>query len=219
MIKKLIPKLVKKRVKYQLIYQQFRSYTMVPWHHFVKNLALAETIKYVEGEVVECGVWKGGMMAAIAKLLGNDKRYILFDSFEGLPPVKEIDGEKAKQWQSNPEGEYYHNNCKAAFEEANQAMQLSGAKNYRIYKGWFKETFELYEPAPIALLRLDADWYDATLLCLEQLFEYVVPNGLIIIDDYYTWDGCAIAVHEFLSKRKSTARIYSYENAVCYIKK
>jgi hypothetical protein len=34
-----------------------------------------------------------------------------------------------------------------------------------------------------------------------------MPNGLIIIDDYYDWPGCARAVHEFLAETRSTERL------------
>ena len=48
---------------------------------------------------------------------------------------------------------------------------------------------------------------DSTLTCLRKFWEYVVPGGVILIDDYYTWDGCSRAVHDFLSERKATERI------------
>lgn len=41
---------------------------------------------------MECGVWRGGMIASISEILGNNREYYLFDSFEGLPQAKEIDG-------------------------------------------------------------------------------------------------------------------------------
>jgi hypothetical protein len=50
-------------------------------------------------------------------------------------------------------------------------------------------------------LRIDADWYDSVRCCLESLYDQVVEGGFVIFDDYYTFDGCAIAVHEFLGKR------------------
>jgi hypothetical protein len=54
---------------------------------------------------------------------------------------------------------------------------------------------------PIALLRLDGDWYDSTRCCLEILYESVVSGGVVIIDDYGHWKGCKTAVDEFLHKK------------------
>ncbi|EAY28515.1 TylF/MycF/NovP-related O-methyltransferase [Microscilla marina] len=203
----------------QHIYQTFQTYTMVPRQPYLHNLELAERIRYFEGAIVECGVWKGGMIAGMAKLLGRQREYFLFDSFEGLPPAELIDGVRALKWQATPSNPHYHNNCKADYEEAAKAMELAGITNAYIYKGWFDQTLGQYPKEPIALLRLDADWYASTLLCLEHLFDYVVNDGIIIMDDYYTWDGCARAVHDFLSARSATARIYTYNNSVCWIKK
>jgi hypothetical protein len=94
-------------------------------------------------------------------------------------------------------------------------MALSGAKNVTITKGWFSDTLPGFPwNAPIALLRLDGDWFDSTMTCLESLYQHVSPNGLIIIDDYYFWDGCTRAVHHFLDKYGYPARI-SQSYGIC----
>ncbi len=68
---------------------------------------------------------------------------------------------------------------------------------------WFNKTLgELVEAAQdrsIALLRLDCDWHDSPRSCLEHLVTLVPKGGLIIVDDNYAWDGCARAVHDYLS--------------------
>ena len=69
-----------------------------------------------------------------------------------------------------------------------------------IVKGWFQDTLPAFkdEIGPIAILRLDGDWYESTKCCLEHLYEQVVPGGYVIIDDYGCWGGCRIATDEFL---------------------
>jgi len=67
------------------IYSLFRDRTMVPQQWFTTNLALARSVREVPGAIVECGVWRGGMIAGIAMTVGADRVYWLFDSFEGLP--------------------------------------------------------------------------------------------------------------------------------------
>jgi hypothetical protein len=74
----------------------------------------------------------------------------------------------------------------------------------------------LYPPVPIAILRLDGDWYDSTLVVLRSLWQFMAPNGVVIIDDYYAWDGCSRAVHDFLYDIKSTARL-KQSHGICII--
>ncbi len=192
---------------------------MIPRNLYVDNLRLAEKARDLTGDVVECGVWRGGMAAGIAELIGDDRKYYLFDSFEGLPPAKEIDGLAAKEWQKNPDGEFYNDNCKAEMDYAIKAMDLSGAK-YQCIKGWFSETMkETSFIGPVALLRLDGDWYESTMDCLKALFPKVVENGIIIIDDYYAWTGCSRAVHDYLASIQSASRIYMTNEYIAYIVK
>lgn len=212
-------KRVRKLDKFRRIYHQFSQYTMVPKETFIANLELAERITNLDGCIVECGVWRGGSIAAICEVLGTPRPYILFDSFQGLPTATEIDGSAALEWQSNRDGEHYHENCTASIDSAETAMKIAGSVNFSIYPGWFEETLPNFNPPePIALLRLDADWYESTMLCLESLFDKVRPRGIVIIDDYYVWDGCSRAVHDYLSRHSSPERIQSHRG-VCFIEK
>lgn len=199
------------------VYDRFRDFTMIPAAAYADNLRLARRVSQVEGCVVECGVWRGGMIAGMATILGPNREYFLFDSFEGLPAAREIDGKAALDWQRDNTSPAYHDNCFAGPESAEQAMRRAQAKSFHLMKGWFAETLpEFRPPLPIAMLRLDADWYDSTMICLETLFDYVAPGGLILLDDYHTWDGCSRALHDFLSARAATERIMSIGD-LCYL--
>jgi len=201
------------------IYAKYSYYTMIPKSIFVENLRLCQRFNHIKGSIVECGVWRGGMIAALAEILGNDRNYYLFDSFEGLPEAKEIDGEAAKKWQKDKEGFMYHDNCKAKIDDVDKAMKLSGTKSYQIIQGWFYETLEdFYINEQIAILRLDADWYKSTIECLNFLYPKVAIGGLIILDDYYTWDGCSRALHDYLSTHSISSKIFQIEGN-CYIVK
>ena len=199
------------------VYPKFKSFTMVGRFSYLTNLLLAQKVTKLPGAVIECGVWRGGMIGGIAKVLGSDREYYLFDSFEGLPPVKEIDGEAAKHWQEDTNGPYYFNNCKAEQTFAEAAMRKSGATKFTITPGWFESTLKKYKGEPIALLRLDADWYESTQICLKQLSPYVVKGGIIIIDDYYTWEGCTKAVNQFLFESDRVMEGRQFLNHVFYI--
>ncbi len=200
------------------LFAKYKDFTMINFDTFKINLMLCKNIKDIEGSIVECGVWRGGMIAGMSEILGKEREYFLFDSFEGLPEAKAIDGEKAINWQKDKEASNYYDNCKAEISYAEEAMKLAGAKHVKLMKGWFKDTLPLYDANnPIALLRLDCDWYESTMDCLEVLFPYIKKGGMLLIDDYFTWDGCSIAVHDYLSKYKLPHRINSVERRIAYI--
>jgi O-methyltransferase len=200
------------------ISKKYGTYTMIDPAVYITNLRIAQQVVDVPGCVVECGVWRGGMIAGMAEILGANREYLLFDSFEGLPPAKDIDGPAALAWQQNKEGPHYHDNCRAEMEHSRRAMAMSPAVNYKLIPGWFSDTLSDYEPAsPIAVLRLDGDWYDSTMTCLNALFPYVAKGGVVIIDDYHTWDGCSRAVHDYLSRNNLSVRI-SQVREVCIIR-
>ena len=209
-------------VKRNGIYDRYVDYTMVPKQVYIDNLQLAKQVEEdgVSGCIVECGVWRGGMIAGLATLLGNGRSYYLFDSFEGLPKPQPIDGDSAIAWSNNKNGSYYFDNCRAEIAFADEAMRLAMVSNYFCVKGWFEDTVTKFDfPKPIALLRLDGDWYESTMICLQNLYPKVIRGGYIIVDDYYMWDGCSRAVHDYLHNISSCSRICQTKNGVAYIVK
>ncbi|MBF2066007.1 MAG: class I SAM-dependent methyltransferase [Calothrix sp. C42_A2020_038] len=208
-------------LKIQEIIRKMRPYSMVP-DSGVKFLIRA--VKYVidkniDGDFVECGVWHGGCSAAmkLTQLALNAKPRLLhmFDSYQGLPPVQPIDGPMANAWQANVNGPIYYDNCTASLESVQQNFQKLGILNddVKFHQGWFEDTIPDFaknnQNLKIAVLRLDGDWYTSTKVCIENLYPLVSDQGVIIIDDYYAWDGCALAIHEFLATYKLNHRIRS----------
>lgn len=199
------------------LHRKYREYTMAPRSAFWHNMLIADARRHVQGCVVECGVWRGGMSAGMAEVLGPQREYFLFDSFEGLPPASTLDGASAAQWQQDTGSETYYDNCRAEIEFAQRAMGLAGVPRYDIIKGWFSDTLPNFvPPQPIAILRLDGDWYESTMTALQSLFKYVAPQGIVIVDDYYAWDGCSRAIHDFLSRNQLTTRIVQ-EHGICVL--
>lgn len=218
-IKKILNKSkdIKETSKARAIYQKYKKYTMIDSSVFIDNLLLCNSVNAIEGCIVECGVWRGGMIAGIFEYSEKKRKSILFDSFEGLPEVKEIDGQAAKTWQDDNNGVGL-DNCKAEITFAEEAMKLANSDQHEIVAGWFDNTTSSKEiTEPIAILRLDGDWYDSTWVCLENLYPKVAESGLIIIDDYYAWDGCSRAVHDYLSKHNLPIRISQTKHGVAYI--
>jgi len=212
-------KKVKVRAELYSIFKKYQNLTMIQEYKYVQNLKLVEKFKNVQGAIVECGTWKGGMIGGMATLLHNQNReYFLYDSFEGLPEAKDIDGSDAILWQNNVDSDDYLNNCSAEEEFADASMKMAQATNYTITKGWFKDTLPSFPDKKIAILRLDGDWYESTMDCLNNLFSKMTPGGVIIIDDYYTWEGCSKAIHDFFSQHKLNTRVFQFNNTICYLK-
>lgn len=208
----------KKRHIARSIYRELNDYTMMQKEDYVKFLEFIYEYKNIEGSIVECGVWRGGAIAGMAKVMNQKRTIYLFDSFEGLPKAKQIDGEAALNWQKNIKDISYHDNCKAEIEWAQNAMKVVGKfEESKFIKGWFEDTIPNNNIKEIAILRLDGDWYDSTMVCLDHLFEKVKTGGLIIIDDYYAWDGCSRALHDYLSKHNRTERICTLYSSGCYL--
>ncbi|HEV2446010.1 MAG TPA: TylF/MycF/NovP-related O-methyltransferase, partial [Candidatus Sulfopaludibacter sp.] len=179
---------------------------------------LWQQVRYLDrygigGALVECGVWRGGCagMMALAHLHagGPATREIhLFDSFQGLPqPDRRFDGMEAVAMAAGradgvaaPIGA-----CVASAEDSRQLLvDLIGYPSHLVktHAGWFEDTLPLAAPAvgPVALLRLDGDWYRSTKICLEHLYDQVSAHGVVVIDDYGHFRGCRKAVDEFVEK-------------------
>jgi O-methyltransferase len=181
-----------------------------------KIFALIDTVKYItrygiEGDIVECGVWKGGSMMAAAKVLArlNDTRrsLYLFDTFSGMPEPSEKDfdysGTPASVRLSNEIGVQAY----APLDEVKKVMELADYPTDRVYyiQGKVEESIPARAPERIALLRLDTDWYESTRHELIHLFPRLSTGGVLIIDDYGQWDGCRAATDEYFSQ--GTGRI------------
>jgi O-methyltransferase len=162
----------------------------------IQNLArLAQRIEdeRIPGDVVECGVYKGGTAAILARSATRSplaRTVWLFDTFEGMPPATAADGPEAASWVGN---------LSSSPRRVKKLLRRTGADlaRVRIVPGLFQDTFPLLHIQQIALLNIDADWYESVKLCLETFYNAVMPRGFISIDDYGAWPGCRRAVDEF----------------------
>ena len=211
-----------RRVRYYAVWRRFRPFTMVPRRAYLANLELADGILAEPalngGAVVECGTWRGGMAAGLATIGGPQRDYHFFDSFEGLPPATEEDGEYAQR--AHRTHSLWFDNNTASLDEFRAVIARAPVPGERVHvhKGLFADTLPKAKTGPVALLRLDGDWYESTMQCLDAFWDRVMPGGLVLIDDYYAWEGCTKAVHAFLAKRKAREAIrQSRSGEVCFI--
>jgi len=213
-----------RRARHYAVWRRFRPFTMVPRKAYLANLELAARClaqpAMRSGAVVECGTWRGGMAAGLATIGGPARDYHFFDSFAGLPPATDADGELAQTAQRERSGALWFDNNTASIDEFRTVIAMAPVPPERIHvhKGLFADTLPHVETGPIAVLRLDGDWYESTLQCLERFWDRVLPGGLILIDDYYAWEGCTKAVHVFLAGRMAREAIEeSRRGKVCFI--
>jgi O-methyltransferase len=168
----------------------------------------------VAGNLVECGVWRGGsvmMMGLTLKALGATKHIHCFDTFEGMPPptaadVRHETGESAAGILARTEkkdGDYMW-----AVASLDDVLKNVGSTGYPLSlvsfeRGRVEKTIPAAAPLQIALLRLDTDWYESTKHELEHLYPRLSPGGVLIIDDYGFWRGARKAVDEYMAGLKN----------------
>jgi hypothetical protein len=163
----------------------------------------------VPGDVVECGVWRGGSMMVVARVLlehaAADRDIYLFDTFTGMtaPTAEDVDhrGRRAAtKFAERADGDQMSNWCRAGIEMVRANLARTGYPDDRLHfvPGMVEETVPARAPAKIALLRLDTDWYVSTRHELVHLWPRLVSGGVCIIDDYGHWRGSRQAVDEFL---------------------
>ncbi|MEE8544600.1 MAG: TylF/MycF/NovP-related O-methyltransferase [Alphaproteobacteria bacterium] len=185
-------------------------YTLTPPER-IHNLELA--IRYlvrcsVPGDVVECGVWRGGSMMAAARVLmdegDRERRLVLYDTFEGMtepgPEDLSASGKPAlrsyKKRLRRGQGGW----ARAGLDEVKANLIGTGypPQRLRFVKGPVEQTLPDEAAGAIALLRLDTDWYQSTRVELEHLFPRLSKGGVLMIDDYGRWMGQRQAVDEYL---------------------
>jgi hypothetical protein len=176
--------------------------------------ALVRAVEYVisrpvPGAFVECGVWRGGSMMAVAltllRLGVTDRELYLFDTFEGMTEP----GEEDVKQGGVPAADLLHGSSPdssvwaiASLDEVRAAVLGVGYPEDRIHfvQGPVEETLPEHAPAEIAVLRLDTDWYASTKHELVHLYPRLGPGGVLIIDDYAYWRGARQAVDEYVSE-------------------
>lgn len=185
-------------------YNLCKPYTMTSKQRL---FSLYQAVRYIdksniEGDIVECGVWRGGssMMAALASTKNEGRKLYLYDTFEGMNEPTDNDvnmiGEAAEgTWQGRDK-------CEAEIEEVKKNMTLTNypSQNIKYIAGMVEDTIPNTIPDKIAILRLDTDWYESTYHELVHLYPKLVKGGVLIIDDYGHWQGAKKAVDQYFEE-------------------
>ena len=169
------------------------SPSLIGWDGYRRMTMMERLIDYVlardvPGDMVEAGVWMGGMTIFFAGLLrakGAYERAVWnLDSFEGIPARADMELEKYPEdsnWAEAWEGKL---NCSLEQVKINfeQFGLLDG--NVKFVKGLFRDILPKCPVETIAVLRVDADLYLSTIQALEFLYPKLSPGGYVVFDDW-----------------------------------
>lgn len=136
------------------------------------------------------------MMAEIAP----ERDIYLFDTFEGMPPPSDLD-RRLRGTKASAISEYRDGWCYSSLEHVMTVMSMSGRAQTGVHyvKGKVEETLPAFGAAPIAILRLDTDWYSSTKAEFDYLYQHVSKHGVVLVDDYGAWSGARQATDEAVS--------------------
>lgn len=176
----------------------------------VAIFALYKSVEYIvsnriSGSFAECGVWRGGSCMAMALSLLSLKAELrdiyLFDTFQGMTPAGPEDA-NVKTGTSAARHMERTGGPKMAYAElaevkANLKKVPYDWGRFHFMVGDVEHTLPASETGPLALLRLDTDWYESTRCEMEHLYPRLVSGGILIVDDYGSWSGSRKAVDEY----------------------
>lgn len=193
-------------------YKQLRFYSLQQMVNYVLRQEL-------NGDFVECGVWKGHSAYIISTLLFNNgftEEFHIFDSFEGgLSNKTEQDKNlKSKLTEKGIKKESEH------FSSTEEQVQscLNSFDFVNLYKGWIPDRFNEVENRLFSFVHIDVDLYEPTRDSLNFFYPKLIENGVIICDDYglTQFPGSKKAVDEFLEKN-SYKMFYEVPMGACFI--
>ncbi|MFI0431904.1 MAG: PqqD family peptide modification chaperone [Candidatus Nanopelagicales bacterium] len=179
--------------------------TMIGLHRMrnIRDLVTSVIQEGVPGDLMECGVWRGGATIFMRGLLRayqvDDRRVWAADSFQGLPTAKTAQFPLDAEWEPAAGRlavplEAVRRNF-AAFDLLDDQVQF--------LPGWFSESLPAAPIEQLAVLRLDGDLQESTRDALVHLYDQVAPGGFVIIDDF-VFESCRTAVLEFRTERGIT---------------
>ncbi len=197
--------------------------TMIGMQRLTSLQRCVETVlaEDVPGDLVECGVWRGGaciLMRAVLAVYGEEKRCVwLADSFKGVPAPDE---------ENYIADEGLRLDIHADVLAIPEATVKENFRRYglldnrvRFLPGWFKDTLPEAPIGEIAVLRLDGDLYESTIQALDSLYPRLSTNGFCIIDDYHAIPACRKAVMDYREREQVNKQIVEVDGTAVYWRK
>jgi len=152
-------------------------------------MAVKSTEK-ISGDFAEVGTYRGGSARLICEAKGERVLH-LFDTFDGLPEVGEMDS----SW-------FHKGKYAAPLREVSSVVQ--GFKNVHIHRGIFPGTGEAIKGRSFSFIHLDVDTYESTLNSFKFFYPLVNRGGMILSHDYQSARGVRKAIDEFMVDKPET---------------
>ena len=184
------------------------AHTMIGVKRLANLRALVENVirNQIPGDLIETGVWRGGacilMRAVLHAYHVTDRRVWVADSFQGVPAPD------LKTYPADEDSTYHtFEELAIPFETVRHNFEKYGLLDDQVVflKGWFKDTLPDAPIDSLAVLRLDGDLYESTILALNSLYDKLSLGGYVIVDDYHVVSGCRNAIGDFLAARRITS--------------
>src|ERR1700732_3183730 len=179
----------------QKLIKSIEPFTMSPASLWTTAIAVRYVLSNsIPGDVVECGVWRGGQMMMAANVLRYEREFRmiwLYDTFAGMTAPTREDRSRLddalylmSKFERNQTGEF-NKWCYASIEDvrANMESTLYPKEMVRYIKGAVEKMVldPINLPAVISVLRLDTDWYESSKVELEVLYPRLIKGGVIIL--------------------------------------
>ena len=163
-------------------------------HEGYNLISCLNSVIDLPGDIVEIGVFKGSSAKMICEFK-KDKHLHLFDTFEGLPEIIEIDNNN----YTRDEEKYYKGQYACSLKYVKK--YLKKYKKVHFYKGLFPQTGGPIKDKKFCFVNMDLDIYQSTHDALEFIYPKVVKGGIIICHDYVQAYGVRKAMNEFFKNK------------------
>lgn len=190
------------------IYERGKDATLVSADRCWVLLSLARQALALEGEIWECGAYRGGtaaMLAATIAAAAAKTRLRVFDTFAGMPTT-------------DPDHDLHKVGDFSDTGVAEVAERVGHPEHVSIHEGFIPDSFRGLERSAVALAHVDTDIYRSVYDCCDFLYPRIVPGGFLVFDDYGfpTCPGARQAVDEFFASRPEVPLILPTGQAVVF---
>ncbi|MCV0411926.1 TylF/MycF/NovP-related O-methyltransferase [Nitrosarchaeum sp.] len=185
----------------------------------IAHYELFKKIKNLNGDIIECGVFKGSSLlrfAAFREIFQMKNKIIGFDAFGKFPKTKFKEDQTLRKKFITDAG-----NEGISKEQLMKVLQRKKISNVKLVKGDVTETIpkflKLNPKLRISMLNLDTDSYEPAVAILENLFPKIVKGGILILDDYKIWPGETKAVDDYFKNKRIKIQRFQYSKTPHYI--
>jgi O-methyltransferase/8-demethyl-8-(2,3-dimethoxy-alpha-L-rhamnosyl)tetracenomycin-C 4'-O-methyltransferase len=190
--------------------------TLLTWNQLdlVEKAVIDVATNNVPGDLLEAGVWRGGVIMLMRALLDahgiEDRNVVAADSFKGIPQNTRAVNDPVDQWADR---------WVASLDEVKEGIARFGLLDDRIefLPGFFEDTLGALKGRTFSVIRLDSDSYDSVETSLEYLYPLVPRGGFIIIDDWHL-PGCRMAVTAYREQLGIRDPIHEHDGNAFWVK-